>query len=68
MQKRFKNIKKLEVMIGIVGVSYFFILTICAVILIRFLVANSLSILQTEESKKPLPPSYNIDLAESLLK
>ena len=68
LQKRPRNIKKIEVLLGMIGVAYFFVLVALVVFLVRFLVARSIVAVTDEVSSKALPQAYNIHDAEMILK
>lgn len=68
MQQRVHNTKQLEVLLGVIGVIYLFVLVVGVVILVRFLVANSIDAVKEAKNANELPQTYNIQGAENILK
>lgn len=67
LQKRPRNVKKIEVFLGMIGVIYFFVIVALVIFLVRFLVARSIVAVTEDVSSKALPQAYDIQDAEMLL-
>ena len=67
LQRRPRNVKKIEVLLGLIGVVYFFIIVGVVIFLVRFLVSRSIDAVTEDVSRETLPSVYDIQDAETLL-